>query len=51
MSSVRIQRTYPDGSLIEVEVYADSSYPDALDQAKTVAVSAYLALPDVEVGE
>ena len=37
MARVVIRRTWPDGDRISVEVEADDTYPDALDQARAVA--------------
>jgi hypothetical protein len=37
MARVVIRRTWPDGDRVTVEVEADDSYPDALDQARAVA--------------
>lgn len=41
MGKVTIQRTWPDGGVLAIEIAADTSYPDALDQARKVAIDAY----------
>lgn len=33
MAKVTIQRTWPDGDVLAIEVAAATSYPDALDSA------------------
>lgn len=37
MASARITQRWPDGIEVEVEVYAEGSYPDALDQVRNEA--------------
>ena len=41
MASVRIVYTFPDSAHLEVTVKAETSYPDALDQARVQAVKAF----------
>lgn len=38
---VLVQRIWPDGETLNFQVQADSAYPDALDQAKHVAVEGF----------
>lgn len=38
MTTVIVQHAWPDGSVTSVEVEVENDYPDALDQARTVAV-------------
>jgi hypothetical protein len=40
MSSVRIVRTWPDGEVLEVHVWAESSYPEAIAVARENALQA-----------
>lgn len=41
MARVSIERTYPDGDRVHITVVADDSFPDALDQARGVAVRGF----------
>lgn len=41
MSRVTITRQFPDGDIIRVAVVVDSSYPDAVDEARATAVTAF----------
>ncbi len=40
-AKVVIQRVWPDGDCLLVIVRAETSYPDALDQAKRTALDAF----------
>lgn len=40
-NKVTITRTWPDGDRVAVVVEAESAYPDALDQARGVAVRGF----------
>lgn len=41
MSRVTITRQFPDGDIVRVAVVVDSSYPDAVDEARATAVTAF----------
>lgn len=41
MAKVTIRRCYPDGDEVEVVIRAESTYPDALDQARITARDAF----------
>lgn len=41
MAKVTIQRRWPDGDVLAIEIRAESCYPDALDQARKVALDTY----------
>jgi hypothetical protein len=41
MAKVIITRRWPDGDVLQINVKAESSYPDAMAEAKRVALDAY----------
>lgn len=41
MAKVTIQRRWPDGDCLAIEIKAETNYPDALDEAKRTAINAY----------
>jgi hypothetical protein len=49
MAEVRITRRWSDEETLYVTVIADSSYPDALDQARATAVRTYAEACDVTI--
>ena len=58
MATVTIQRNFPDGDVLTVEIEIENEYPDALNEAKVAALNAYeqallatLALCDDDEGE
>lgn len=38
---VTIQRRWPDGDVLAIEIKAETSYPDVLAEAKRTALDAY----------
>lgn len=53
MAKVTIQRRWPDGDVLAIEIKAESNYPDALAEAKRTALNTYaealgVTLADVE---
>jgi hypothetical protein len=49
MAEVRITRRWSDEETLYVTVIADSSYPDALDQARATAIRTYAEACDVTI--
>lgn len=41
MAKVTIQRRWPDGDVLSIVIKAENTYPDALDQARKVAIDTY----------
>lgn len=41
MASVLMTRTWPDGDKVAVQVGADTSYPDALDEARATCLRGF----------
>ena len=41
MAKVTVQRRWPDDDVLTIVVKAENTYPDALDQARAVALEAY----------
>jgi len=41
MARLTITRQWPDGSALVIDVKADDTYPEALAQAKLIALDAY----------
>lgn len=41
MAKVLIQRVFPDGDSLTVQINAETSYPDALAEAKATAIAAF----------
>ncbi|MGZ4520143.1 MAG: hypothetical protein ACXVGA_04285 [Mycobacteriaceae bacterium] len=51
MASVTIVRRWPDGDALQIVVKAATNYPDALNEAKRIALDAYYeALTDTLAG-
>jgi hypothetical protein len=48
MASARITQTWPDGTVVEVEVHVDLNYPDAVAEAKAQAVSMWNATVETD---
>jgi hypothetical protein len=58
MASVSIHRCWPDGDVLSIDIDTDNSYPDALNEAKRIALDAYaealgvtVAVVEPEAGE
>ena len=41
MATVTVQRSWPDGDVLTVEIEIENDYPDALAEAKRTALNAY----------
>lgn len=41
VAKVIVQRTWPDGDVLTISIKAESCYPDALAEAKRVALDTY----------
>jgi hypothetical protein len=41
MAKVTISRHWPDGDVVVIRVKAESSYPDAMAEAKRIALDAF----------
>lgn len=50
MAKVRIVHQWPDGGVTIVTVKADTSYPDALAEAKRIALDAFAEAVDSLAG-
>jgi hypothetical protein len=48
MASARIKQTWPDGTELEVEIYVDQNYPDAVAEARAQAQHMWVATVEAD---
>jgi hypothetical protein len=51
VAKVTITRRWPDSDVLSVEVKAESCYPDALDQARKVALDTFASAMGVTLAQ